>query len=123
MSLDLNGWLLAASTGAALALALFGLAAAAQFPAEQRAPPFRAGGGALVLWGTILIAGASVALTLLAIRALPWPQTVLCIGAALLVAPLMLQSLPDRFVNGRRGLLAFSGLAVVLALAATRFTP
>ena len=38
-------------------------------------------------------------------------------GAALLFAPLLLQPLPDSFVNGRRGLLAFSAAAVVLAMA------
>ena len=33
----------------------------------------------------------------------------------LLFAPLLLQALPDSFVDGRRGLLAFSVCAVVLA--------
>ena len=36
-------------------------------------------------------------------------------GAALLFAPLLLQPLPDSFVNGRRGLLVFAAGAVVLA--------
>jgi hypothetical protein len=33
----------------------------------------------------------------------------------LLFAPLLLQPLPDSFVNGRRGLLVFAAGAVVLA--------
>jgi hypothetical protein len=33
-----------------------------------------------------------------------------------LLAPLLLQPLPDSFVNGRRGLLFFAGLALALTL-------
>ncbi len=35
-----------------------------------------------------------------------------------LIAPLLLQPLPDSFVNGRRGLLTFTVIGVGLALAA-----
>jgi len=35
-----------------------------------------------------------------------------------LIAPLLLQPLPDSFVNGRRGLLIFTGLGIGLALMA-----
>ena len=35
-----------------------------------------------------------------------------------LIAPLLLQPLPDSFVNGRRGLLTFTGLGLGLALMA-----
>jgi hypothetical protein len=51
----------------------------------------------------------------LAWMALPWYATVIGGGAALLFAPLLLQPLPDSFVNGRRGLLVFAAGAVVLA--------
>ena len=37
-----------------------------------------------------------------------------------LIAPLLLQPLPDSFVNGRQGLLTFAGLGVGLALVAGR---
>jgi hypothetical protein len=46
---------------------------------------------------------------------LPWHLAVIGGGAALLFAPLLLQPLPDSFVDGRRGLLAFSAAAVSLA--------
>jgi hypothetical protein len=36
----------------------------------------------------------------------------------LLAAPLLLRPLPDNFVNGRRGLLVFAGLALCLVLIA-----
>ena len=118
--LDCNGWLLVSSTGAILVLALYGLTAAAHFPAERRALQFRTGVDALVLWATLLLAGLTVVMTLLAMRALPWPVAILAAGGALLVAPLLLQPLPDSFVNGRRGLLVFAGLAVALACGAFR---
>ncbi len=45
---------------------------------------------------------------------LPWYLQVIGGGAMLLFAPLLLQPLPDSFVNGRRGLLVFSGGAAFL---------
>ena len=59
------------------------------------------------------LAGAAV--LVLAWRALPWYATVIGGGAALLFAPLLLQPLPDSFVNGRRGLLVFAAGAIALA--------
>ena len=41
-------------------------------------------------------------------------------GAMVLFAPLLLQPFPDSFVNGRRGLLIFAGMAAGLALVAGR---
>ena len=35
-----------------------------------------------------------------------------------LIAPLLLQPLPDSFVNGRRGLVIFTGLGIALGLMA-----
>ncbi len=58
---------------------------------------------------------ACAAALALAWRALPWYATVIGGGAALLFAPLLLQPLPDSFVNGRRGLLVFCVGAVLLA--------
>jgi hypothetical protein len=46
---------------------------------------------------------------------LPWHLQVIGGGAMLLFAPLLLQPLPDSFVNGRRGLLVFSAGAALLA--------
>jgi hypothetical protein len=102
--------------GSVLLVALYGLAASGHFPAEFRSEKVQRGWGALVLWGTIIATGlAAVVALVLAWRALPWYATVIGAGAALLFAPLLLQPLPDSFVNGRRGLLVFAAGAVVLA--------
>jgi hypothetical protein len=99
-----------------LLMALYGLAASGHFPAEFRPANLQRGWGVLVLWGTMIAAGIAGAMVLaLAWSTLPWYATVIGGGAALLFAPLLLQPLPDSFVNGRRGLLAFAAGAVVLA--------
>jgi len=95
---------------------LYGLAASGHFPAEFRHPRVQRGWGALVLWGTMpataLAAGTA---GVLGSRALPWYATVIGAGAALLLAPLLLQPLPDSFVNGRRGLLMLAAGSALLA--------
>jgi len=99
-----------------LAVALYGLTASGHFPAEARSAKFKGGWGALVLWGTLtttVLAAASMLLKSWSI--LPWYLQVIGGGAMLLFAPLLLQPLPDSFVNGRRGLLAFSAGAALLA--------
>jgi len=99
-----------------LAVALYGLTASGHFPAEARSAKFKGGWGALVLWGTLtttVLAAASMLLKSWSI--LPWYLQVIGGGAMLLFAPLLLQPLPDSFVNGRRGLVAFSGGAALLA--------
>ena len=99
-----------------LAVALYGLTASGHFPAEARSAKFKGGWGALVLWGTLtttVLAAASMLLK--SWWMLPWYLQVIGGGAVLLFAPLLLQPLPDSFVNGRRGLLAFSGGAALLA--------
>jgi hypothetical protein len=100
-----------------LAVALYGLTASGHFPAEARGARLRGRWGAVTLWGTLAAtAAAAAALLVQAWWVLPWHLAVIGGGAALLFAPLLLQPLPDSFVDGRRGLLAFSGAAVALAL-------
>lgn len=102
-----------------LVLSLYGLAVAGHFPVEHRAPVFRAGSGAAILWGTIALAVvALLAMLHLAWMRLPLYAAVIGGGAMLLAAPLVLQPFPDSFVNGRRGLLILAGLAGALAVAA-----
>jgi hypothetical protein len=99
-----------------LAVALYGLTASGHFPAEARSAKFKGGSSALVLWGTLAATVvAAVAMLLKSWSILPWYLQVIGGGAMLLFAPLLLQPLPDTFVNGRRGLVAFSAAAVVLA--------
>jgi hypothetical protein len=102
-----------------LVLALYGLTVSGHFPAEYRAPALRTAAGQVLLWGTLAL---STALTVLvarfAWRHIPLYAAAIGGGAMLLAAPLILRPLPDSFVNGRRGLLFFTGLALCLALIA-----
>ena len=101
--------------GTVLLAALYGLAASGHFPVEFRPAKLQRGWGPLVLWGTMVATGLACATALaLAWRALPWYATVIGGGVALLFAPLLLQPLPDTFVNGRRGLLVLGAGAVML---------
>ena len=100
-----------------LVLSLYGLAVAGHFPVEHRAANLCTTGGAAILWGTIALAAVlSVATLFIAWQRLPMYAAIIGGGIALLAAPLLLQSLPDSFVNGRRGLLSFAGLALLLSL-------
>ena len=49
---------------------------------------------------------------------MPLPAAVIGGGAMVLIAPMLLQPLPDSFVNGRRGLVTFTGVAIALGLMA-----
>ena len=75
------------------------------------------GDGAPSCCGGRWLATALACATALALawHAVPWYATVIGGGAALLFAPLLLQPLPDTFVNGRRGLLVFCAGAALLA--------
>jgi hypothetical protein len=99
-----------------LSVALYGLAMSGHFPAEHRAQALRSPAGAILLWGTLAVAvAAALGAVWLAWMRLPWPATVIGAGFAVLFAPLLLQPLPDRFVDGRTSLLVFSLAALVLA--------
>lgn len=102
-----------------LVLSLYGLAVAGHFPVEHRSPSLRTTGGAAILWGTIALAALLAAVTLsIAWQRLAISAAIIGGGMALLAAPLLLQPLPDSFVNGRHGLLSFAGLALLLAIIA-----
>jgi hypothetical protein len=99
-----------------LAVALYGLAASGHFPAEARSAKFRTAAGALVLWVTLAAATlAAISMLAQSWRTLPWYLSLLGGGAMLLSAPVVLQALPDQFVDGRRGLVTLSACTVVLA--------
>jgi len=101
-------------TALVLCAALGALAASGHFPHEHRAPALRRGFGRVLLIGACALAALSLAV---GGRILPWPAAVIAAGTAILGAPLLLRPLPDRFVNGRAALLAFSGLSILFALA------
>ena len=104
-----------------LVLSLYWLTASGHFPEEHRAASLKTAGGQALLWGTMLIA----ALLTLAALGFAWvrlPISAAVIGGGLmvLVAPLLLQPLPDSFVDGRRGLVIFVALGTALALLGSR---
>jgi hypothetical protein len=98
-----------------LTLALLGLAASGHFPAQHRAAALRSVTGRLVLYGAIatgavcLIAGFGLAWNIV-----PWYAAVIGGGAVILFAPLVLQTMPDRFVDGYGALILFGTAAIVL---------
>src|SRR6478735_3402224 len=59
---------------------------------------------------------------LLAWRLIPWYAAVIGGGFAILVAPLVLQQFPDRFVDGRASLLSFAAAGALLALLLVRLS-
>ena len=70
---------------------------------------------------TILsVCALTLAAAVFAWQHVPLPAAVIGGGAMVLFAPLLLQPFPDSFVNGRRGLLIFAGIATGLALIAGR---
>ena len=104
-----------------LVLSLYWLTASGHFPEEHRAASLKTAGGQALLWGTMLIA----ALLTLAALGFAWvrlPISAAVIGGGLMVivAPLLLQPLPDSFVDGRRGLVIFIALGTALALLGSR---
>jgi hypothetical protein len=93
------------------------LAASGHFPREYRDPVLASGFGVIVLYGTIAVTIASLMIVLLAAwRLIPWYAAVIGGGLAILVAPLVLQQFPDRFVDGRASLLSFAAAGALLAL-------
>ena len=101
-----------------LAVSLYGLAVSGQFPREHRKPDLRSGAGALILLGSIAVVALSFSAGIvLAWRTVPWYAVIIGGGLVLLMTPLLLRPLPDRFVNGRGALIAFAGAAALLALA------
>jgi hypothetical protein len=102
-----------------LVLSLYGLTVSGHFPEEHRADSLKTAGGKLLLWGTIaLCAALAIAALAFAWQQLSLPAAIIAGGAMVLIAPLLLQPLPDSFVNGRRGLVTFTIIGVGLALAA-----
>ena len=105
-----------------MSAALYGLTASGHFPSEHRAEALKSPAGIAILWGTMAAAAFTAVVSLfLAWIALPWYATVIVGGGALLMAPLVLQLVPDSFVDGRSGLLVFAGAGCALSLAALAF--
>jgi hypothetical protein len=113
---DIDWMALGLLVATVLLAVLYGLAVSGHFPVQFRPTKLQRGWGALVLRGTMAATALAVGTAgVLGWRALPWYATVIGAGAALLFAPVLLQALPDSFVNGRRGLLVLCTGTVILA--------
>lgn len=99
-----------------LIICLFVVIAAGHFPSEHRSGDFRTPAGVGLLWGTIIlqIAAAGIA-AYFAFVALPWYTAVIGAGLMALIAPLLLQPLPDNIINGRAILLLMTLASGALA--------
>ena len=106
--------------GLVLVLALCGLTVSGHFPAEARDPRLQTTIGKVTLWATIAVALLVAVAAMALARRLPLYAAIIGGGAMLLIAPQLMRPLPDSFVNGRRGLLAFSALGLALTLLAER---
>ena len=101
-----------------LALSLHGLSASGHFPYEHRAPALRLGLGRLLLFGSIAIAIVCLAIGItVAWRHIPWYAAIIGGGGVILIAPLAMHPLPDRFVDGASALIVFSGVSLLLTAA------
>jgi hypothetical protein len=71
----------------------------------------------MLLYGAMAFAVLCLLAGLIAAwRLIPWYAAVIGGGGAILIAPLVLQKFPDRFVDGRQSLSIFAGVGVVLAV-------
>ena len=99
-----------------LVMTLLVLCLCGHFPIAGQQPKFKALPGRLLLAASALsCAGSIVVAVAFARRQLPIPVAVIAAGIALLSAPLLLQRLPDRFVDGRRGLAILGGVTGAMA--------
>ncbi len=101
-------------------IAMFGLSLSGHFPAPQNRQLKDWPARALIICSIIVVAFCTAKALGLAMGRLPAPIAIIGAGAALLVAPLILKSLPDSFVDGRRGLVTLAGVAAFLAFFTSR---
>lgn len=101
-----------------LAASLHTLTALGHFPRAARLPAMSTWVGTAAIWLSIAVVAGSVVIGLVAAwRLIPWYAAVIGGGGGILAAPLVLQSFPDRFVDGKRGLVGFAAVTLALALA------
>lgn len=98
-----------------LVLALYGLTVSGHFPAEHRRPSLRSKTGTALIWITLGVAICAAVLSGMRAASLPLAPAVIGAGAAVLFAPLLLQPLPDSFVDSPVGLITLSTAAAGLA--------
>ena len=98
-----------------LVICLFAVVAAEHFPAEFRPSDLATTGGTALLWSTIVLVLISSAIAIYTvIAAIPWYSAVIGGGLMALIAPLLVQPLPDALINGRAALLTLAAIALGL---------
>ena len=101
-----------------MSLSLYVLAASGQFPIEHRSSSLRSAGGVIILFGSMAAVALCLVVALVFVwRFVPWYAAVIGGGFAFVIAPLVLRSFSDAFVNGRVAVLLFSAASVALAAA------
>ena len=101
--------------GLVLAISVFIVIAAGHFPARYRMEALRTATGLVILWGSIgILSLSSLVATHFAYALIPWYAAILAAGFMILIAPLLVQPLADRFVNGRSALLVLAFIALAL---------
>lgn len=99
-----------------LVIALFALSLSGHFPVVRPGRDAQAYlTRALLVTCIIVIALVTATALGFALRLLPGPMAIIGAGTALLAAPQVLPMLPDRFVDGRRGMVVLAALAAALA--------
>jgi hypothetical protein len=102
-------------------IAVFALSLSGHFPAEPKKRELKDWPGRALLVSCIIVVAFCTAKALgLAMGHLPAPIAIIGAGGSLLAAPLLLQKLPDSFIDSRGGLAALAGVAAVLAFLAGR---
>ena len=92
---------------------LLALTAAGHFPQSERLARMKSGLGSAILWSSIITTcGATGAAIWTASSTVSWPEAIISASLGLLLAPMILQCFPDRFVDGRRGLIAWTTVTV-----------
>jgi len=100
-----------------LAASLYGLAASGHFPRPDKSSAPALGVGSLPLLGSMALVIAAFASGLIAaLHHIPWYTAVIGGGLSVLSAPLVLQWFPDRFVDNRGALFAFTASSAALAM-------
>lgn len=105
-----------------LTIAVFGLSLSGHFPAEHRKPELRDRLGRLIIVVCILAVALAAAKAIgLSMALLPPPVAIIGAGLALLAAPMVLKHFPDKFVDGRIGLVALAVFASLLGYLSGKF--
>lgn len=100
-----------------LAASLLGLTVSGHFPRARAGSALADGFGRIVLFGSMAMVVGCLPLGITsALRFVPWYAAVIGGGFALLVAPQALCWFPDRFVDGRGALAAFTCGSAMCAL-------